>query len=185
MLRGWKITRHAAALLVACLAAGPVYANCTSPTGNETDIKYNGDFHTYQYCNGTAWVAFGGGIGSGAFTFISTQTASASASLQFTNLPTSYNTLFLNCAGLLVSASGDYLQLVIGEGATPTWETTGHYTSVSAGGSMGPSSSGQFSASKTATDLINFNDGSSSTTVPQSIEAYIDNVSSSTIYTRM
>src|SRR5271157_2925205 len=33
--------------------------------------------------------------------FISTQTASSSASLQFTNLPTSYNTLFLNCAGLL------------------------------------------------------------------------------------
>jgi hypothetical protein len=62
MLRDWKITRHAAAALLACLAAGPVYAGtCTSPAGKEGDIKYNNDFHTYQFCNGTSWIAFGPG----------------------------------------------------------------------------------------------------------------------------
>jgi hypothetical protein len=40
----------------------------------------------------------------GGLTLISTQTASNSASLQFTSLPTSYNTLFLNCSNVIASA---------------------------------------------------------------------------------
>jgi hypothetical protein len=62
-----------------------------------------------------------------ALTLISTQTASSSASLQFTNLPTSYNTLFLNCAGLLMSSNTVVPKLQIGEGAGPTWETAEKY----------------------------------------------------------
>jgi hypothetical protein len=67
MLRHRKITLCAAgALLLVCLAAGPTHAGtCSNPAGNEADIKYNADYHTYQYCNGTSWVAYGGGIGSG------------------------------------------------------------------------------------------------------------------------
>ena len=80
---------------LACLAAGPARAVCTNPTNNERDITYNKDYHTLQFCNGTNWMSMsGGGPGTGPMTLISTQTASASASLQFTNLPTSYNTLF-------------------------------------------------------------------------------------------
>lgn len=51
--------------------AGPVYAGtCTSPAGKEGDFFYNGDFHTYQFCNGTSWIAYGGGgtcAGSGNY----------------------------------------------------------------------------------------------------------------------
>ena len=68
-------------------------ANCKAATTGA--IRYNSANPGLQYCDGTSWQAVGG------MTLISTQTASASASLQFTSLPTSYNTLFLNCAGLL------------------------------------------------------------------------------------
>ena len=46
--------------VLGCFAAGPVYAACTSPAGVEQQIIYNGDYHTYQYCNGTNWVKAGG-----------------------------------------------------------------------------------------------------------------------------
>jgi hypothetical protein len=49
-------------LLFACVAAGPVHAGtCTSPTGNEADVIYSKDYHVYQFCNGTSWIAFGPG----------------------------------------------------------------------------------------------------------------------------
>jgi hypothetical protein len=48
--------------MLAFLAAGSAYGGtCSSPTGNEGDIKYNGNYHTYQFCNGTNWIAYGGG----------------------------------------------------------------------------------------------------------------------------
>jgi len=107
---------------------------------------------------------------------ISTQAASNSASLQFTNLPTNYNTLFLNCAGLLTSSNSVNYQLFVGEGAGPTWETASHYTdaamyidSNSGGGPGSGSSSGP--------DL--FYIAASSTTIPTSFKIYIDNVGSS------
>jgi hypothetical protein len=65
MLRGRKIALAASVpllLLLACLPAGPVYGGtCSNPTGNEDDQIYNGDYHTWQFCNGTSWLAFGGG----------------------------------------------------------------------------------------------------------------------------
>lgn len=48
-------------ILLACLAAPHALANCTSPAGKEADVLYNKDFHTYQFCNGTAWIAMGPG----------------------------------------------------------------------------------------------------------------------------
>ena len=59
--------------------------------GNEADEFYNKDYHTKQFCNGSQWIAEGAPAGSGGLNLISTQTASSSTSLQFTNLPTSYN----------------------------------------------------------------------------------------------
>jgi hypothetical protein len=48
------------ALLLTCLASGPVFGACSNPAGNEANIIYNGDHHTYQFCNGTNWKVFGG-----------------------------------------------------------------------------------------------------------------------------
>ncbi len=45
-------------ILLASLAARPVYAACANPAGNEGDIIYNADYHTYQFCNGTSWTPF-------------------------------------------------------------------------------------------------------------------------------
>src|ERR1700752_2975534 len=68
MLRYREMKLRAAlplAMLVVCLAAGPVAAGaCSNPTTpGEGDIIYNGAYHTYQFCNGTNWIEFGGGIG--------------------------------------------------------------------------------------------------------------------------
>ena len=46
---------------VLCPIACVAYAACTSPAGVERDIIYNNDYHTYQFCNGTGWMAYGGG----------------------------------------------------------------------------------------------------------------------------
>src|SRR5262249_13385579 len=109
-----------------CLAAGPAGANCTNPAGTEADIIYNQDYHTYQFCNGSTWIAYGGAAGNGGLVQLSTQTASASASLQFTNLPTTYNTFFLNCFSLILSTN-THLYYRVGEGAGPTWQSGAHY----------------------------------------------------------
>lgn len=48
--------------LSAVITAEPAYAGtCTSPAGNEADIIYNQNYHSYQFCNGTSWIAYGGG----------------------------------------------------------------------------------------------------------------------------
>jgi len=60
MLRGCKVNQRAAALLAVCLASGPVHAGtCSNPAGHEADIKYNGDYHVLQFCNGTNWINAG------------------------------------------------------------------------------------------------------------------------------
>jgi hypothetical protein len=47
-------------VLLACLAAGPVFASaCSNPAGNEADEIYNGDYHVWQFCNGTNWINAG------------------------------------------------------------------------------------------------------------------------------
>jgi hypothetical protein len=171
--------------VLAFLPSAPVHAGtCSNPTGNEADMTYNRDYHTMQFCNGTTWMSMAGGGGgsSGGLTLISTKTASASASLQFTNLPTSYNTLFLNCLGLLGSVGTGSIQVKVGEGATPTWETGSHYTvslSFFATG-MGANPAGSYST--TDADLTGNNPPGESTTIPGSIKLYIDGVASASRY---
>jgi hypothetical protein len=46
------------------LAAAQARAACTNPAGVEPQFVYNTDYHTYQFCNGTTWMAFGGGSAS-------------------------------------------------------------------------------------------------------------------------
>jgi hypothetical protein len=47
-------------MVLACLAPGLVYAGtCTTPPGKEADYVYNYDYHTFQFCNGSSWIAMG------------------------------------------------------------------------------------------------------------------------------
>jgi hypothetical protein len=178
MLRHWKINCARFLMLLACLAAaGPVYAGCTSPAGNEADYVYNLNYHTWQFCNGSSWIAYGGAGGGGSgLTFISTQTASSSASLQFTNLPTSYNTLFLNCAGLLTSTTAG-IDFLVGEGGGPAWETGAHYTVVGLYSTAGAVHAINVT---TASDLTDAG-SNTNTSIPASMKMYIDNVGSSSV----
>lgn len=73
-----------------------------------------------------------GGGGGGGLTLISTQTASASAALSWTALPTStYNTFFLDCSNIRPVTNNTPVRIQFGTGAGPTWVTTGYtyYTS--------------------------------------------------------
>jgi hypothetical protein len=109
---------------------------------------------------------------------ISTQTANNTGSLQFTNLPATYNTLLLNCSGLLMSAGHVLLAMQVGEGTGPTWETAGNYAVTLTG-------SGGTSSGTTLTDLLQTVGGGDywgSTTYPAAIKLYIDNVGSSSSY---
>lgn len=72
MLRHRSVKRVAFALglLLSSLMTVAAIADCTDPAGKETAVIYNGDYHTYQFCNGTSWLAFGGGnscSGSGGY----------------------------------------------------------------------------------------------------------------------
>ncbi len=46
-------------ILVFLLAVRPALAACTSPAASETQLIYNKDYHTYQFCNGTNWMTAG------------------------------------------------------------------------------------------------------------------------------
>jgi hypothetical protein len=171
---------------LACLAAGPARAGtCSNPTGNESDMTYNKDYHTMQFCDGTTWYSMkgSGGGSSGGLTLISTQTASASASLQFTSLPTTYNTLFLNCSGLITSANTVIPKFYIGEGAGPTWETTSNYLGLvtyTYGGGNNTCNN------NTVTYPFYCNgDLPAAPTAPYSLKGYIDNVGSSSVYKKI
>jgi hypothetical protein len=148
---------------------GSTAASCSST--NAGAVQYTSG--TLEACNGTSWIPIDSGMH-----FISTQTASSSASLQFTNLPTSYNTLFLNCAGLMVSSASSLILFRVGEGAGPTWETSGNYRS--AWNDCGTAGCGS-NYGTSATDAFDSNIGYN-TTIPSSIKVYIDNIGSSSLY---
>jgi hypothetical protein len=56
------------AIALACFAVMPAYAACTKPAGNEQDFIYNGDYRSYQFCNGTNWIVAGGTLAPEVFT---------------------------------------------------------------------------------------------------------------------
>ena len=171
------------------LVAAQARAGCTNPTNNEGDMTYNHTFHTMQFCDGTNWYSMkgGGGGSSGGLTLISTQTASASASLQFSaaNWSSSYNTLFLDCSGLMLSTNNVGLCFQVGEGAGPTWETTNKYYVSLVAASNGDQGNAN---STTETDLLgtcsaNFSSPNQplKSGYPISAKMYIDNAASATI----
>lgn len=164
-------------LMLACLANEPARASCINPAGVERDRIYNNDYHTYQFCNGSAWIAEGAPGGGGGMMLIGTQAASNSASLQFTNLPTSYNTLFLNCANLAKSNSTARLYFLVGEGAGPTWESATDY-SISNMWEIPPATTPSSQGITSGTDLS----AAGNLAGNQSTKMYIDNVGSSNLY---
>jgi hypothetical protein len=138
----------AIALLILC-AANPARAdetiiggdngltqNCKTASAAGA-IRYNSTTTGIQYCDGVSWKAIGG------MALISTQTASASASLQWTGLGSSYQYYQLNCSGLTPSTAALF-EVQVGEGGTPTWETSGYtidmeYTAATGGWTGGGS----------------------------------------------
>lgn len=149
---------------------GSTAASCSA--SNAGAVQYTGG--TLEACNGTSWIPIDSGMH-----FISTQTASASASLQFTSLPTTYNTLFLNCAGLLFATNDASLVVETGQGAGPTWNLS-NYSRVDRYTTTQPTNS--FAQTKTATDAIGGPVNTVLNTSPVSLKMYIDNVGSATLY---
>lgn len=74
MKRFRMLHKFMAYLLIAfvLLKVEPAYSGtCASPYGNEADSLYNSASHTYQFCNGTSWMGYGGGSScttSGSYT---------------------------------------------------------------------------------------------------------------------
>jgi len=156
------------------LIVGGVDQSNSAPSCNSTNagmVKWTGS--VLQYCDGSTWQTLSSSA-TPAMILISTQTASSSASLSWTGLGSTYNTLFLNCTGLLFSSNGATPHIYVGEGAGPTWKTATNYTNsqVWAGG---------YGSSTTAPDIL-WTSGSTSTTVPMLVKLYIDNAGSSSIY---
>jgi hypothetical protein len=134
-------------------------------------LRYNSSTNSEQVCNGTLWGDIGG------MTLISTQTASTSASLIFTNLPP-YNTLFLNCNGLIATATNTILYAYVGESTGPTWETSANYNLDYEYSNLdGDTNVDSKTTGPSLLDAPGF-----LSTYPFSFKLYIDNITSSSTY---
>jgi len=65
-------------------------------------------------------------LGNALGTLVSTQTASGGAAISFTGLAGNA-AYFLQCHGVQPATNSVHLQLEVGEGSTPSWETGGNY----------------------------------------------------------
>jgi hypothetical protein len=70
------------------------------------------------------------GGASPSLAFISTQTASAAASMQWTGLGSTYNTYQLSCNRVFPATNTTTIYIQVGEGGGPTWETSSYQWSV-------------------------------------------------------
>ena len=133
----YRMTRALAAALLVLLAAGVARAQGYSPHGacpaNEWNAGY-GSMTTSADCSQPA----AGNISGLAGVVLGTQTASSSANLQFTGIGASYNTLKLVCNGIRPAASGAVVELVVGTGTTPTYQTANYYWSAVAADNATP-----------------------------------------------
>ncbi|NDD55207.1 hypothetical protein EBZ39_15315 [bacterium] len=92
---------------------------------------------------------------AGAMTLISTQTASASSSISWTGL-SGYSRYIVIVENFTPSTSSDSLELTIGTGATPTYISSGYYSSIVSNASNSAPPQGSASANSAIIDL---NDG--------------------------
>jgi hypothetical protein len=119
------------------------------------------------------------------------QTASNSATLQWTNLPTTYNTLLLSCSGLIVATNATNLGVQVGESTGPTWETSSYiFTDVLSAGGSSSSSGSTTNCTSTEdsgdTSRVSFNCGTNDmingSAQPTIANYTINNISSSSLY---
>lgn len=152
------------------------YDTATCNSARDGAIRYNSSTDAFDYCTGSAWTTFGG---SGALTLISTQTASASATLQWTGLGSSYTYLRLLCTNLVSATSGSLVRVQLGQGGTPTWRTANYSAAMGYAGTM------TGSATFTSTNYSGFpatNDGTSSTSGYTSFDMTLYNMGGSGSY---
>ena len=115
---------------------------------------------------------------------ISTQTASAAASIAWTGLGTTYNEYVLECPYIYPAVDNDQISLQVGEGATPTWQAANYqwqqsYVSSAASPTITPASSGGAD-----TGFVMAAGGSHNVvTDALSVHASIYNIPSTTYYT--
>jgi hypothetical protein len=113
------------------------------------------------------------------WSYIATVNATGATTLRFTgaNWSNKYNTLFVNCEGLLVSVANDAIDAYIGEGSPVTWQGDGPD-----GNSVSSYASTQDLKNTGAGDLFDGNWQSPSTAYPASLKFFINNPGSSTAY---
>jgi len=93
---------------------------------NDKAINNQVDAGTGAVCNLTGATNPSCSTTGGGLALISAQTASSSASLNFFPLPTGYNTFLLDCNNILNATNNTSVVLRVGEGSTPTYETSGY-----------------------------------------------------------
>jgi hypothetical protein len=119
---------------------------------------------------------------SGGMVLISTQTASSSANLSWTGITSAYLRYQLVCNGLYPS-SADTLSIQIGEGGTPTWDTSNYAYQDQLWPSSTPGTvTGSNSISASAIALHGNQTIGTAATSGSIINAYITNPASTTAY---
>lgn len=123
-----------------------------------------------------------GGGGSSDFSKIATATAGVSSSLDFTSYGTTYDTIFINCRALILSNTTN-LALRFAQGVTPTWNSSGEYTSTGIF-LNGPSGSVTASGASGATSitLTHGNVNNAATSMPISVKAWFNDITGTTDY---
>ena len=146
-------------------------------------MYYDTGSSAIKYCDGSNWDTLYSNTNS-ALVLISTQTASNSATLQWTGLGSSYNTYLLDCNGLQPVSAAD-LEFQVGEGSTPTWETSNYAYAAGGPSSGGNSITVSYANSGASAIYLNYVTGSNvsnASSAEQNAKLWISNIQSSSIY---
>ena len=113
-----------------------------------------------------------------SFPELQAHVAATATSLDFTNLPTTYNTLFLDCNGIVTSANA-FIEMRFGEGSTPTWETASYYYAASSINTIAgiPVST----ATSTIAMMMGVDPELGGSAIPFNLQAWIRNIASATL----
>jgi hypothetical protein len=109
------------------------------------------------------------------------QTVSAVNEIDFTALPTAYRDFRLECSGLTFSAANKP-SIQTGQGATPTWNTTGYTTQLTGYSSTGTGAQIAFSNTSTTGLWLGVNQLPANSTFPLSFTMWLRNHNSTSQY---
>lgn len=93
----------------------------------------------FKFCQGGSWtdVTGGGGGGAGGLVLLDTQTASASSSLDFTGIDSTYGEYLFSVESLIPTTNGVSLFAVVSTDGGATWLSSNYITSYHYSGSGG------------------------------------------------